>query len=328
MIMRKSKMTAGGVAAALSLVVVAVSLANAQPYPAKIIRMIVPGPAGGGTDIIARIVAEGLSRQYGQTVVVDNRGGGAGMIGTDAVAKSPPDGYTLLMAYAGVLTVNPALFKTMSYDPIRDFAPVAMVAQVPAVLVVHPSLPVHSVAELVKLAKAKPRALNYASSGNGTSGHLCLELLKQMGGVDIVHIPYKGGAPAMADVLGGQVPVICNNLVEVLPHVNAGKLRALGISAASRSPLLPNVPAIAETYPGFEADTWFGVVAPAGTPAAIIDKLAGSIRQIKETPLVKTRLAQMGANAIDYTPAEFAAMIRREMEKWSKVVTRAGIKPE
>ena len=326
--MQKSNVTAARVAAALGLIVGAGGLANAQPYPAKIVRMIVPGPAGGGTDIIARIVAEGLSRQYGQTVVVDNRGGGAGMIGTDAVAKSPPDGYTLLMAYAGVLTVNPALFKNMSYDPIRDFTPVAMVAQVPAVLVVHPSLPVHSVAELIRLAKTRPRALNYASSGNGTSGHLCLELLKETGGVDIVHIPYKGGAPAMADVLGGQVPVICNNLVEVLPHVNAGKLRALGISAASRSPLLPNVPTVAETYPGFEADTWFGVVAPAGTPAAIIDKLNESIRQIKDTPQVKTRLAQMGANAIDYAPAEFAAMIRREMEKWGKVVRGAGIKPE
>jgi tripartite-type tricarboxylate transporter receptor subunit TctC len=300
----------------------------AQTYPTKVIRLIVPGPAGGGTDIIARIVAEGLTRQYGQTVVVDNRGGGAGMIGTDAVAKSAPDGYTLLMAYAGVLTVNPALFKSMPYDPIKDFAPVAMVAQVPAVLVVHPSLPVRSVAELVKLAKTKPRSLNYASSGNGTSGHLCLELLKQMGGVDIVHIPYKGGAPAMADVLGGQVPVICNNLVEVLPQVNAGKMRALGISAASRSPLLPNVPAIAETYPGFEADTWFGVVAPAGTPAAIVQRLHDSIRQLKESPQVKARLAQMGANAIDYTPAEFAAMIKREMDKWAKVVATAGIRPE
>src|SRR5688572_14541889 len=211
--MRKHRI-AGRIALALGVVAGAAGLASAQPYPSKVVRMIVPGPAGGGTDIIARIVAEGLTKQYGQTVVVDNRGGGAGMIGTDAVAKAPADGYTLLMAYAGVLTVNPALFKSMPYDPIKDFAPVAMVAQVPAVLVVHPSLPVHSIGDLVKLAKAKPRALNYASSGNGTSGHLCLELLKQMGGVDIVHIPYKGGAPAMAEVLGGQVPVICNNLVE------------------------------------------------------------------------------------------------------------------
>jgi tripartite-type tricarboxylate transporter receptor subunit TctC len=312
----------------LLLLGAAAGFSHAQTYPSKPIRMIVPGPAGGGTDIIARIVGEGLIKQFGQTVIIDNRGGGAGMIGTEAGAKAAPDGYTLLMAYAGVLTVNPSLFKNMPYDPVKDFAPVAMVAQVPAVLVVHPSLPVHSVAELVRLAKAKPRALNYASSGNGTSGHLCLELLKQMGGVDIVHIPYKGGAPAMADVLGGQVPVICNNLVEVLPQVNAGRLRALGISAASRSSLMPNVPTVAETYPGFEADTWFGVLAPAGTPAVIVDRLNESIRQIKESPQVKARLAQMGANAIEYTPTQFAAMIKREMEKWRKVVMNAGIRPE
>lgn len=324
----KNPLRSVGLFVAVMCGVGAAGFGNAQTYPAKPIRIIVPGPAGGGTDIMTRIVAEGLVKQYGQAVVVDNRGGGAGMIGTEMAAKSAPDGYTLLMAYAGVLTVNPALFKTMAYDPIKDFTPVAMVAHVPAVLVVHPSLPVHSVADLIKLAKAKPRALNYASSGNGTSGHLCLELLKQMGGVDIVHIPYKGGAPAMADVLGGHVPVICNNLVEVLPHVNAGRLRALAISALRRSSLLPKLPTVAESYPGFEADTWFGIVAPAGTPPAIVEKLNDTVRQIKHSPQVKERLAQMGADAIDYTPAEFAAMIKREMEKWGKVVRRAGIRPE
>ena len=304
------------------------AIASAQAWPAKPIRMVVPGPAGGATDIFARLISDGLSRQYAQTVIVDNRGGGAGMIGSEAVAKAPADGYTLLMAYAGVMTVNPALFKVMPYDPVRDFAPVAMVARVPAVLVVHPSLPVKSIAELIRLAKSKPRALNYASSGNGTSGHLCLELLKQVGGVDIVHIPYKGGAPAMADVLGGQVPIICNNLVEILPQVNAGRMRAIGISALKRSSLLPDVPAIAETYPGFEADTWFGVVAPAGTPATIVGRLNESVRQIKETPAVKARLSQMGADAIELSPAEFGSLILREMEKWGRVVAGAGIRPE
>jgi tripartite-type tricarboxylate transporter receptor subunit TctC len=300
----------------------------AQAWPVKPIRLIVPGPAGGGTDILGRMVAEGLSRQLGQAVIVDNRGGGAGMIGTEVVAKAPADGHTLLMAYAGVLTVNPALFKVMPYDPIKDFAPVAMFARVPAVLVVHPSLPVKSIADLVRLARSKPRALDYASSGNGTSGHLCLELLKQVANIDIVHIPYKGGAPAMADVLGGQVPIICNNLVEILPQVKAGRMRALGISALARSSLLPDVPAIAETYPGFEADTWFGVIAPAGTPAPIVDRLNESVRQIKETPAVKSRLLQMGAEAIELSPAEFGALIRKEMEKWGRVVASAGIRPE
>ena len=315
-------------AAALALTLSIPAVALAQAWPAKPIRMIVPGPAGGGTDILGRMVAEGLSRQFGQAVIVDNRGGGAGMIGTEVVAKAPADGYTLLMAYAGVLTVNPALFKVMPYDPIKDFAPVAMFARVPAVLVVHPSLPVKSIDDLVRLARAKPRALNYASSGNGTSGHLCLELLKQVANVDIVHIPYKGGAPAMADVLGGQVPIICNNLVEILPQVKAGRMRALGISALARSSLLPDVPAIAETYAGFEADTWFGVIAPAGTPAPIVERLNESVRQMKETPAVKSRLLQMGAEAIDLSPAEFAALIRKEMEKWGRVVAGAGIRPE
>ncbi len=298
----------------------------AQDYPTKPIRLIVPAPAGGGTDILARVVGQGLTARWGQPVVIDNRGGASGMIAAELALKAPADGYTLLMVYSGVLTVNPSMFKNIPYDPIKDFIPVAMVADVPNILIVHPSVEAGSVADLIKLAKAKPGQLNYASSGNGVSNHLSMELFKMMAGVDVVHIPYKGGAPAMQDLMGGQVQLMFNNLVEALPHVESGRLRALAIATAKRSPAAPNLPTIAETgLPGYETSLWYGVVAPTGTPKAIVDKLNEAIRQVKQTPGVKDRLAKMGADPTDYSPADFAALVKQEMEKWGKVVKEANI---
>ncbi len=316
---------------ALALVWLGASIAAAmaQDYPTKPIRLIVPAPAGGGTDILGRILGDGLTKRWQQAVVVDNRGGASGMIAGGAAAKSAPDGYTLFMVYSGILTVNPVMFKNIPYDAIKDFAPVAVFADVPNILIVHPSVPVNTVSELIKLAKAQPGKLSYASSGNGVSNHLCMELFKIMAGVDIVHVPYKGGAPAMQDLLGGREQMMFNNLVETLPHVKAGKLRALAVATATRSPAMPELPTVAESgLPGYEVSLWYGVVAPAGVPQAIVEKLNEAVHQMKQTPEVKARLAQLGADPIDYKPAEFGAVIKRKLEKWGKVVKQAGIRAD
>jgi tripartite-type tricarboxylate transporter receptor subunit TctC len=300
----------------------------AQTYPNKVIRLVVPVPAGGGTDILGRMLAEGVSKQLGQPVIIDNRGGASGMIGADLVLKAPADGYTLFMVYSAVLTVNHALFKKISYDPIKDFVPVAIFADVPNILIVHPSVPANSVAELIELAKAQPGKLNYASSGNGVMNHLSMELFKQMAGIDMLHVPYTGGAPAMIGLMGGQVQLMFNNLVEVLPHIKSGKVRALAIATAKRSPVLPDLPTVAESgVPGYETSLWYGVVAAAGTPAAIVNKLNDAIRQTQQMPEIKARLAAMGAEPVSLTPAEFGALIKREVEKWGRVVRTAGIVP-
>ncbi|MBI4189489.1 MAG: tripartite tricarboxylate transporter substrate binding protein [Betaproteobacteria bacterium] len=302
---------------------------SAQDYPSKPIRLIVPAPAGGGTDILARVLGEGLAKQWGQTVVVDNRGGASGMIAGEAAARSAPDGYTLFVVYSGILTVNPSMFKNIPYNAIKDFAPVALIADVPNILIVHPSLPATSVRELIKMAKSKPGQLTYASSGNGVSNHLAMELFKMMAGLNMVHVPYKGGAPAMQDLLGGHVQLMFNNLVEALAQVKAGRLRALAVATAARSPAVPELPTVAESgVPGYEISLWYGVVAPAGTPQAIVDKLNDVVRQMNQTPGVKARLAQLGADPIDYRPVEFSAKIKREMEKWGKVIKEAGIRAE
>ena len=313
---------------ALALALALTSGASAQDYPTKPIKIFVPAPAGGGTDILGRMVGEGISKALGQPVVIENRGGGSGMIAADMVLKSPADGYTLFMVYSGVLTVNQALFPNITYDPVKDFAPVAIFADVPNVLIVHNSLPVKSVAELIKLAKSKPGTLNYASSGNGVSNHLAMEQFKQLAGIDMVHVPYKGGAPAMTDLLGGQVQLMFNNLVEVLPHLKSGKIRPLAVGTAKRTPALPDLPTVAESgLPGYEMQLWYGLVAPAGTPPAIVNKLNEVVRKMQEQTQVKARLFTMGADPVSMTPAEFGALIKREGEKWSRVVKQAGIKP-
>ncbi|MFI4952999.1 MAG: Bug family tripartite tricarboxylate transporter substrate binding protein [Burkholderiales bacterium] len=299
----------------------------AQAYPTKPIRLVVPFPAGGTTDILARQVAQRLSVSLGQSVIVDNRPGAAGNIGSDLVAKSAPDGYTLLMGTVGTHAINPSLYTRMPYDHVKDFVPIVLVAGVPNVLEVTPSLPVNSVADLIKLAKEKPGQLNFASSGSGTSIHLSGELFKTMAGVDMMHVPYKGSAPAVTDLMGGQVQLMFDNLPSSLAQIKAGKLRAIAVTSAQRAPALPNVPTIAESgLPGFEASSWFGMLAPAGTPSAIVARLNADVNQWLQTAEAKEKLLAQGAVAAGGTPEQFAAHIRAETEKWAKVVKVSGAK--
>jgi len=299
----------------------------AQPYPSKPIRLVVPFPAGGTTDILAREVGQRLALSLGQPVVIDNRPGAAGNIGSELVAKSAPDGYTLLMATVGTHAINPNLYARMPYDHIKDFAPVVLVAGVPNVLEVTPSLPVHSVADLIKLAKEKPGQINFASSGSGTSIHLSGELFKTMAGVDMTHVPYKGSAAAITDLIGGQVQVMFDNLPSSLPQIKAGKLRAIAVTSAQRAPALPDVPTIAESgLPGFEATSWFGLVAPAGTPSSIIGRINADVNQWLQSSEAKEKLLAQGAVAAGGSPEQFTAYIRSETEKWSRVVKASGAK--
>jgi tripartite-type tricarboxylate transporter receptor subunit TctC len=298
-----------------------------QAYPNHAIRLVVPFPAGGTTDILARDVAKRLTETLGQSVVVDNRAGAGGNIGSDSVAKSAPDGYTLLMGTVGTHAINPSLYAKMPYDHVKDFAPIVLVAGVPNVLVVYPPLPVNSVADLIKLAKAKPGSINFASSGSGTSIHLSGELFKTMTGVDMVHVPYKGSAPAITDLMGGQVQIMFDNLPSSLQQIKGGKLRAIAVTSLKRAPALPDVPTIAESgLPGFEASSWFGVLAPAGTPPAVIAKINGEVNAWLQSPEGKQQLMSQGAESAGGTPEQFAAHIRSETEKWAKVVKASGAK--
>ena len=301
----------------------------ADAYPAKPVRFVVAFPPGGGTDIIARSIAQKLAERIAQQVVVDNRPGAGGNIGTDIVAKSAPDGYTLLMGSAGPLAINASLFAKMPFDPIKDLAPVTLAASTPNVLVVHPSLRAATVKELIALAKARPGEINFASSGHGTPAHLAGELFNSMAGVKMVHVPYKGAAPALADLLGGQVQLMFSTMPPALPHVKDGKLRALAVTSAKRSPAAPDIPTLDEiALPGFEANTWHGVVVPAGTPATIVARLNREIVAILHLPDVVERFSSQGAEALGSTPEEFAAYIRSETLKWAKVVRDSGAKAE
>ena len=314
-----------GIVAGLALI----APAKAQDYPSKPIRLVVPFAAGGATDVLARLVGERLTATLGQQVVVDNRPGAGGNIGSDLVARAEPDGYTILMGAVGTHAINPSLYPKMPYDPVKDFAPVTLVASVPNVLVINPGVPANSVQELIDLAKAKPGELNFASSGNGTSIHLSGELFKAMTGTDIVHVPYKGSGPAVTDLLGGQVQMMFDNMPSSLPHVKAGKLRALGVTSAKRSPALPEVPTIAEAgVPGYDATSWFGILAPAGTPEPVVTRLQGAIVQALGEPEMRQRMADLGAEPVGDTPAEFGQFIAAEIAKWAKVVNDAGVKLE
>jgi len=301
-------------------------------YPSKPVRFIVPSSPGGGTDIIARAIALKLSEAFGQQVVVDNRPGAGQMIGIELAAKSPADGHTILMA-ASTLAINPVMFKKVAYDPVRDFAPVTQAASLPNVLVVHPSLQAASLAELLALARQRPGQVAYASAGIGTSPHMSVELLKSMTGIDLVHVPYKGTAPGVVDLLAGQVSVMAPNVLTALPYIKAGRLRALAVTSAKRSDALPDVPTIAEAgaesgLSGYESAQWYGVLAPAGTPAEIVNRLYGEVARALRAGDVRERLAADGAEPVGSTPAEFAAFIRAEIEKWARVAKAARIRPE
>jgi tripartite-type tricarboxylate transporter receptor subunit TctC len=299
---------------------------SAQPYPAKPIRFVVPFPPGGPLDIMGRGVAQKLQEAWGQPVVVDNRPGAGGGIGADLVAKSPGDGYTLLMGAVSTHAINPSLYAKIPYDPQKDFVPVALVAQVPNILVVNPSLPVHSVKELIDYARAKPGSLSFGSGSTGSTGHLAGELFKTEARVDMVHIPYKGGAPAMQDLLAGQTQLMFDNLANALPQVKAGKLRALAVTTLKRAPAVPDLPTVAESgLPGFDLTTWFGVFVPAGTPRATVVQLNAEIVKALASKDLADRLAAMGAAPSENnTPESFAAFVRAEAAKYAQVVKSSG----
>jgi tripartite-type tricarboxylate transporter receptor subunit TctC len=296
---------------------------QAQAFPSKPITLIVPFPAGGTTDILARIVGEAMGKDLGQAVVIDNRGGAGGNIGTQQAARAAPDGHTLLMGTVGTHAINASLYKKLPFDPVKDFAPLSRVAMVPNLLVAHPSRPYKTVQELI--AHAKANKVNYASSGNGTSIHLSGELFKSLAKVDMVHVPYKGSAPAVNDLLGGQVDIMFDNMPSALPHVKAGKLRALAVTTSKRSAELPDVPTIAEAgVPGYEATSWFGLFAPAGTPAPVLDKLSASLAKVLKDPEVTRKIAEQGGEPHAEKPQEFAAFIQKETAKWAQVVKASG----
>jgi tripartite-type tricarboxylate transporter receptor subunit TctC len=299
-----------------------------QSYPLKPIRIVVPYPPGGFNDTLGRTLAAKFTESWGQPAIVENKPGANTLIGSDFVAKSPADGYTLLIV-AFPFAVTPSLIKNMPYDTLRDFAPVVLAAQSPNILVVNPTLPVKSVGELIALARSKPDGLSYASTGNGSSNHISMELFKSLAGVKIVHIPYKGSAPAVTDLLGGQVPVMFDNAPNVMPHVKAGRLRALGQSGLARSSIAADVPTVAEAgVPGYEVMVWFGLVAPAGTPRDVIAKLNAEVLKILAMPDVRERFLAQGVEPMGSTPEQFGEHIRAQMTKWAKVVTDAGVKAE
>jgi tripartite-type tricarboxylate transporter receptor subunit TctC len=301
----------------------------AETYPSRPVRLIVPFPPGGSTDIMARVVAQKLTERLGQQVIVDNRGGAGGRIGMHLAAKALPDGYTLLMSTSITHTVQVSLYSKLPYNVLTDFAPISLVASIPLLLVVNPSVPAKSVKELIALAKAKPGQLSYASPGNGTSGHLAAEMFRSMADVDVVHVPYKGGGPAITDLIGGQVQMMILSALATLPHVKTGKLRALAITSLTRSPYLPHIPTMTESgLPGYEVVLWYGVSAPAKTPPVIIARLNKEIVQIMRLPEVRERLASEAGQPVGSTPEEFQAIIRTDVAKWGKVVKEAGIKAE
>jgi tripartite-type tricarboxylate transporter receptor subunit TctC len=300
--------------------------AQAQDWPSRTVRIIVPFPAGGSADLLPRIVGEKLAAKWGQAVVVENRAGAAGNIGADAVYRSEPDGYTLLSAPPPPLVINKLLYPKLTYDPER-FVPATVIAAIPNVLLVHPRTAAGSVREFIDLARANPGKLNYASQGSGSTSHLTAELFKSMaGGLQIAHVPYKGTAPALADLLSGQVDLMFDNLGVSLQHVRSGKLKALGVGSAKRVAALPDVPALAESLPGFVAVAWFGIVAPPRTPAAVADRVAAGVAEALRQPDVQQRLAGMSAEPMGLGPAETAQFMKQETERWGAVIRAAGVK--
>lgn len=302
-------------------------LSYSQSYPSRPIRFIVPYPAGGTTDVLARLIGQKLSESLGQPVVADNRPGGIAVIGTDIVAKSKPDGHTIGM-FLTPHAVNPFITKDLPYDTLKDFAPVTLVAIVPGVMTMNPSVPASNLRDVAKLAKAKPGQLNYASPGPITSAHLSMELLKLMGGLDLKHIPYKGGAPAIAALIGGEVQLMISGLPNVIAHVRAGRAKAIAVTTAKRLPALPNVETVAEQgFPGYDTYEWYGVFAPGKTPRDVVEKLSREIARIVKLPQVHERMSAQGADPQGNTPAEFDKFVRNEMNKWGTLAKKIGLKP-
>jgi tripartite-type tricarboxylate transporter receptor subunit TctC len=301
---------------------------TAQNYPSRPVKIVVPFPAGGSNDIVARVIAQKLSeRNNGQTFFVENRGGAGGNIGAEAVANSDPDGYTLLLTAPPPLTNNAALYRDLRYDPSTAFAPIGLIASVPIVLAVHPSTGIKSVSELIALAKAKPGTLFFGSSGNGSTNHLAGELLKSMTGIDIVHVPYKGAAPAMNDLVAGHIPMMFDNIPAVLPQVKGKNINAIAIAGSKRASALPDVPTVAESgVPGFEASAWFGLVAPAKTPAPVLAKLEGDIDAILKLPDVQKRFDELGAEPGTVSGAAFGKFLADETAKWTRIIRESGAK--
>jgi tripartite-type tricarboxylate transporter receptor subunit TctC len=305
--------------------------ARAQPpadWPARPVRFILPFPPGGGTDILGRLIAERLSASLGQPVVAENRGGAGGNVGAEAAAKSAPDGYTIVLV-APTLAISPSLYSRLNYDPVKDFAPVSLVATVPNVMITNPSVPANTLKEFIALAKTKPGEMNFGSGGSGTSNHLAGELFNIVAGVKLVHVPYKGVNLAMNDVLSGRVQLAFIGIPAAAPHIKAGKLRALALAAPQRSAVLPDVPTADEAgLTKFEVTTWYGILAPAGTPRTVVVRLNGELGKIMHSPELRERLDALATDPVTSTPEEFADLIRREIVKWSEVVREAGLKAE
>ena len=313
--------------AVAAAIAIASQTAQSQTYPAKPIRIIVPSPTGDGSDLMARAIGDKLGAAWNTPVVVDNRTGAGGRVGAEAAAKSPADGYTLIMGNAGSHGINAALYADLPYDIERDFAPITQVMRSPNVLVVTPTLPAGNVRELIALFKASPGKYSYGSGGNGSSAHLSAELFKSMAGVDVVHVPYKGASPALTDVIAGRVVMFIGNLPPAMPHIKSGNVKALAVTTAQRSPLVPDIPTLAESgLPGFETVAWFGLFAPAGTPKAIVDKLQAEVARIVREPEIRERIVALGGEPVGNKPEEFAAIVKGDVAKWKKVVKDANVR--
>jgi len=316
------------------IVIVVLALVGAAPaavaagYPDHPVRMIVPFTPAGATDLLARLVGERLGAKLGQSVVIDNRAGAGGNVGAEIAAHATPDGYTLLMGPASVYAISATLYPRLGYDLVKDFAPVSLVANVPHVLLVNNDLPVKSVPELVQLAKKNPGQLNIASQGSGTVSHLEAELLKHMSGIDMLHVPYRGSAPAILDLIGGRVQVMFDSIASALPHIRAGKLRAIAVASDTRSSLLPNVPTVAESLPGYSAHSWLGIFVPAGTPQSVVERLQRDLVAAIDDPKAQARLVEAGFEPKSSTREDFAKLVREEMEKWRSVVKMSGATPD
>ena len=302
---------------------------TAQGYPAKAVRLIVPFPPGGGTDFVARTIQPRLAEALGQPILIDNRAGATGILGTELGSKAPPDGYTLTMATAATISANMAMVPKLPFDPPKDFVPVTLVASQPNLLAVHPSLPAKTLRDLIAIAKSRPGRLNYASSGNGSSHHLCGELLKLMSGISMGHVPYKGTGPAIMDTVGGHVEVIFSGIAAIMPQVKSGKLRALGVTSAQRSAVLPGVPTIAESgLPGYENTSWHGVLAPTGTPQAVVVRVRDATAKALDSAEVRERFSSQGAETVGSTPEAFAKFLQADIARIGKLIRTAGIKAD